>query len=69
MAGSQVARTNAETVLSASSEDFRVRALERLYLRREAVNDLIRSLEIYAQAGPTRRSPCISITAGRKWSS
>jgi hypothetical protein len=69
MARTQAARANAETPLSASSKDLRVRALERLYLRRAAVNDLIRSLEIYEQAEPTRRTACIPISAGRKWSS
>lgn len=47
------------------SEDVRLRALERLYLRREAVDALIRSLEAYQQAG-TRKAPCIPINAGRK---
>jgi hypothetical protein len=47
------------------AEDVRLRALERLYLRREAVDALIRSLEAYQSAG-VRKAPCIPISAGRK---
>jgi hypothetical protein len=49
------------------AEDARRRALERLYLRRAAVDDLIRSLEAYQQTTP-RRAPCIPINAPRKCS-
>ena len=48
-------------------EDVRLRALERLYLRREAVDALIRSLEAYQEAAP-RKAPCIPINAARKCS-
>jgi hypothetical protein len=48
-------------------EQLRLRALERLYLCREAVDALIRSLEAYQQA-ETHKAPCVPINAGRKWS-
>jgi len=41
------------------------RALQRLYLRRAAVEDLIRSLEEY-QASLPRRAPCIPLALGRR---
>ena len=47
------------------NEEHRLRALERLYLRREAVDELIRSLEIY-QRREAAKAPCIPINAGRK---
>jgi hypothetical protein len=46
-------------------EDVRLRALERLYLRREAVDTLIRSLEAY-QRSESRKAPCIPINVERK---
>lgn len=50
------------------SEDIRLRALERLYLRREAVDELIRSLEHY-QGETDHLAPCIPISvAARKCS-
>jgi len=48
-------------------EDIRRRALERLYSRRNAVDALIRSLEVY-QETELRRAPCIPINAVRTWS-
>jgi hypothetical protein len=48
-------------------QDIRVQALERLYLRREAVDELIRSLEQYEETVP-RRAPCIPFSADRKCS-
>jgi hypothetical protein len=69
MARSLAARLKAETPLFANSADLRVRALERLYLRRTAVDDLIRSLESYEQSAEVHRAPCVSISVGRKWSS
>jgi hypothetical protein len=54
-----------ETVAVPDGEEVRLRALERLYLRREAVDALIRSLEAYQQA-ESRKAPCIPISAGRK---
>ncbi len=55
---------NQETAVAQSN---RQRALKMLYLRREAVDDLIRSLEAYQQAMP-RAARCIPINATRKWS-
>ena len=56
-----------EEVAVPADDAVRLRALERLYLRREAVDALIRSLEVYQQAGD-RKAPCIPISAGRKCS-
>jgi len=42
-----------------------MRALERLYLRREVVEDLIRSLESYEEMSE-QRAPCVSITSAAK---
>jgi hypothetical protein len=49
------------------AEEARLRALERLYLRREAVDELIRSLESYETIAD-RRAPCIPISVARKCS-
>jgi hypothetical protein len=54
-----------ETIGVPDGEEVRLRALERLYLRREAVDALIRSLEAYQQT-EQRKAPCIPISAGRK---
>jgi hypothetical protein len=48
-------------------DDIRLRALERLYLRRDAVDALIRSLERY-QVTRRSKAECLSITAKRKCS-
>jgi len=53
-----------EAVVLPIDEDVRLRALERLYLRREAVDALIRSLEFYQENEP-RKAPCVAINAGR----
>ena len=58
----------AEMPVPATVDDLRFEALQRLYLRREAVDALIRSLEIYEHVG-VRRASCVPITAGRTWSS
>ena len=42
-----------------ANDGIRQRALERLYVRREAVDQLIRSLEVYEQLGHNRRAPSI----------
>ncbi len=52
-----------------SVNDSRQEALNRLYERREVVDNLIRSLEDYERAKAVRRGMCIEITAGRKCSS
>jgi hypothetical protein len=56
-----------ETLAVPGGEDVRLRALERLYLRREAVDALIRSLEAYQRA-ESRKAPCVPISAARKCS-
>ncbi|HLH17496.1 MAG TPA: hypothetical protein VKX45_09765 [Bryobacteraceae bacterium] len=56
-----------ENQLAAVAEGNRQRALKMLYLRREAVDNLIRSLEAYQQTMP-RPARCIPINAARKCS-
>lgn len=48
----------------------RRRALQRLYLRKAAVDDLIESLENYVKTQRTTaaRATCISISEARRWS-
>lgn len=52
------------TAIPPANEEIRLRALEMLYLRRDAVEALIRSLEAYQKARP-RKAPCIPINAKR----
>jgi hypothetical protein len=52
-----------------SVDALRRRALERLYLRKAAVDDLIRSLEDYQTAAQPARAEVLPFTAGRKCSS
>jgi hypothetical protein len=40
-----------------------MKALERLYERKAAVNELIRSLEAYREAETARRRECIRLSA------
>ena len=51
--------------LSEHSHEVRLRALARLYERREAVDELIESLERYQQKqqAQSRRAPCVAINA------
>jgi hypothetical protein len=67
MSRSSTLRAVEGTVGAPGSEDVRLRALERLYLRREAVDALIRSLEAY-QLSESGKAPCVPINAGRKCS-
>jgi hypothetical protein len=46
-----------------ATDSFRRRALERLYARRCAVDQLIESLERYQSAQSSRRANCIEITS------
>ena len=48
-----------------STGSLRRRALERLYERRSAVDELIESLERYQSAQASRRANCIEITSGQ----
>jgi hypothetical protein len=50
-----------------SVNHLRQRALERLYARRDAVDDLIRSLEKY-QSQDEPEGECVELTSGRKCS-
>jgi hypothetical protein len=54
------------TSSDAASDEVRLRALLRLYERRETVNELISVLEKYEQERMPRRAPCIDISAARK---
>jgi hypothetical protein len=47
---------------------LRQRALERLYARRDAVDDLIRSLEHYNETQTSPVSECLEFNSGRKCS-
>ena len=46
----------------------RQRTLERLYQRKRAIQDLIRSIESYRQARNAKRCECIEFSAGRRCS-
>jgi len=48
---------------------LRREALERLYRRRETVDNLIRSLEDYQDGRVSARAACLDINAARKCSS
>lgn len=48
--------------------ELRREALDRLYRRRDAVDDLIRSLENYTEAQKTRIARCIEFSSGLKCS-
>lgn len=48
--------------------DIRVRALERLYARRNAVDALIQSLEDYMEIRQANRAKCIPLMVSRKCS-
>ena len=48
--------------------EMRERALERLYQRRAAVDDLIRSLEIYQDSQSPSAAECLEFSSGRKCS-
>jgi len=50
----------------ASTDGIRRRALERLYQRRSAVDQLIESLERYQTVQTARRAECIEITSAAK---
>ena len=53
-----------EDDLNPVAEEIRLRALARLYVRREAVDALIRSLEDY-QCSASRKAPVVPINAAR----
>ena len=63
------APSSAERSRLLSTDHIRRRALERLYERRAAVDDLIRSLEEYQRAKGRRRAPCIEFSAVQTCSS
>ena len=45
-----------------AKDEYRREALMRLYARREAVDDLIHSLENYQRSSPVRKAECIPLT-------
>jgi hypothetical protein len=63
-----LARSSTERARALSGDAVRIRALERLYQRRDAVEDLIRSLEGYEQCHRVRAAACIDVSAARKCS-
>ena len=63
------APSSAERSRLLSTDHIRQRALERLYERRAAVDDLIRSLEEYQRVKGRRRAQCIEFSAARTCSS
>ena len=63
-----VSSSSADRVRASSADAIRRRALERLYERRDAVEDLIQSLEGYEQCHKARRAACIEFNAARKCS-
>ena len=52
-----------------SMDLIRSRALERLYQRRAAVQNLIRALEDYQESREARMAQCVSFSSVRKCSS
>ena len=58
-----LASSSAERVRVSSADAIRRRALERLYERRDALEDLIRSLEGYEQCHKASAAACIDISA------
>ncbi|MBS1854316.1 MAG: hypothetical protein JST11_03040 [Acidobacteria bacterium] len=50
------------------SDEIRIRALERLYERRAAVDELIESLENYQRARTGHTAMCVPFTAAQKCS-
>ena len=60
--------SSAERTRVASGDAIRKRALERLYERRDVVEDLIRSLEGYEQCHKACAAKCIDVSAARKCS-
>ena len=51
-----------------STYDSRLEALQRLYARKNAVDDLIRALEEYQELAPMRQARCIPMVAKLKCS-
>ncbi len=50
------------------ADQCRKEALERLYARRDAVDDLIRSLENYERCQPLRKGECLPFSAAERYS-
>ncbi len=52
-----------------TADDLRVQALQRLYRRRDLVDELIQTLEQYEREQAPRLAACIPISVGRGWCS
>jgi hypothetical protein len=63
-----LASSSTEGIRVSSGDAIRRRALERLYERRDAVEDLIRSLEGYEQCHKACAAECIDVSAARNCS-
>lgn len=50
-----------------STDELRREALQRLYRRRDVVDELIQTLELYEQERNPKLAACIPISAGRGW--
>ena len=47
------------------TNQYRLEALQRLYARKDAVDDLIRALEQYQEMTPVQQAKCIPIALGQ----
>jgi hypothetical protein len=56
---------SAERLRRLAVAELRQDALQRLYAKRAAVEDLIKSLEIYQREAAVRSGECIEFTAAR----
>ena len=61
--------TSAERNRISTSDDIRKRALQRLYERQAAVNELIESLENYARCQNGQHAACSDLSGARRYSS
>ncbi len=61
-------RDSAERSRLLAGDEIRKRALDRLYSRRTAVDDLIQSLENYQRSQGAPMAECLEFTTGRKYS-
>jgi len=61
-------RDSAERSRLLAVDEVRKRALDRLYSRRTAVDDLIQALENYQRSQGAPRAECLEFTTGRKCS-
>jgi hypothetical protein len=60
--------TSPEHARVSTSDAIRLRALERLYERKAAVDELIESLEEYQRCRNRQRAQCVALTAAPRYS-